>query len=207
MHLSSIQRQFFKLLLAAFFLVTASSMSSQVASATKGGATSQLAVGGGGTYFDVDWGRTRMVGYTVWADWRPPMLPHSLKGLNIEFEGRDVHWNPGDKPERFRETTGGGGLMYEWRQFKRFRPYAKGLMSLGSISFGHNLEPLGIRGYSHDTRTVYAPGGGIEYRVAGGLWARADYEYQFWPGLLGGTLDPQGFTFGAMYDLMRGSWR
>src|ERR1035441_3629360 len=97
MHLSSTQRQFSTLILAVLFLGTASSMSSQVVPATKGGGTAKLAVGGGASIFNVDWGSTKMVGYTGWADWRPPMLPHFLNGLNIELEGRDVHWNTGDR--------------------------------------------------------------------------------------------------------------
>ena len=136
-----------------------------------------------------------------------PCCPIFLNGLNIELEGRDVHWNTGDKPQLFRETTGGGGIMYEWRQFRWFRPYAKGLMSFGSVNFGHNLDPIGTKPYSHDTRTVYAPGAGIEYRVTGDLWVRGDYEYQIWPMLISKTLDPQGYTVGVMYDLRGGGSR
>jgi opacity protein-like surface antigen len=188
-------------MLAALFAATASSIFTQVVPAVKVGGTSQLAVGGGASYFDVDWGSNKMVGYTLWADWRPPFLPHVLNGLHVEFEGRDVHWNNGDKPPLFRETTGGGGVMYEWQHFEKFRPYAKGLMSFGRINLGHTLVGTPQPPYSHDTRTVYAPGGGLEYRVAGNLWVRGDYEYQFWPGLLNKTLDPTGYTVGAMYDL------
>jgi hypothetical protein len=75
MHLSSVHRQFFRLILAALFAATASSMFPQVVPAVKVGGTSQLSVGGGALFFDVDWGNTRMDGYTLWADWRPPFLP------------------------------------------------------------------------------------------------------------------------------------
>ena len=205
MHLSSTQKQFFRLMLAALFLATASSMSSQVTPASRGGASSQLAVGGGISYFNVDWGRSRMEGYTLWADWRPPMMPHFLNGLHIELEGRDISLNPGDKPSSFREAVGSGGAMYEWRHYRNFRPYAKGLIGFGGINFGHNIgAPPPYKPYTHDTRTVYAPGFGVEYRAFGNIWARADYEYQFWPELTGHTfLTPQGLTAGLMYDFGR----
>jgi opacity protein-like surface antigen len=58
--------------------------------------------------------------------------------------------------------------------------------------------------YKHDTRTVNAWGGGVQYRIVPHVWAKADYEYQFWSTLLNGTPDPQGFTFGVMYDFSRG---
>jgi opacity protein-like surface antigen len=209
MHLSSIQRQVFKLVLAALLAATASSMFAQVAPAVRNGGTSKLALGGGVSYFDVDWGKTRKEGYTLWADWHPPLLPSFLNGLNLEIEGRDIRWNAGDKPPGFRQVTGSGGVMYEWRHFRNFRPYGKGNFGFGSIYFGKDQGGVPSKPYTHDTRTVYAPGGGLEYRVVGDLWARADYEYQFWPELLGKNkvLNPQGFTFGAVYNIRTGSHR
>ena len=208
MHLSSIQKQFLRLMLAAFFLANASSMFAQGVTAVKGGSTSQLAVGGGASYYNVDWGRSRMLGYTLWADWRPPLLPRYLNGLHIELEGRDLNWNQGEKPPGFRLVTGSGGAMYEWHHYKNFRPYAKCLVGFGSIYFGKDQGGVPSKPYTHDTRTVYAPGLGIEYRVVKNLWARADYEYQFWPKLTGNTfLNPQGFTFGAVYEIRTGRRR
>lgn len=54
--------------------------------------------------------------------------------------------------------------------------------------------------YTHDTRDVFASGGGLNYRLVHQLWVRADYEYQMWPDLFKKTLEPQGFTLGASYD-------
>jgi opacity protein-like surface antigen len=183
-------------------------MFAQVEPAVRSGGTSQLAVGGGVSDFNVDWGKTRKEGYTLWADWRPPLLPHFLNGLNLELEGRDIRWNTGDKPPGFRLVTGSGGAMYEWRHLRNFRPYAKGLIGFGGIYFGKSQGGTVAKPYTHDTRTIYAPGVGIEYRVVGNLWARADYEYQFWPKLTGNNfLNPQGFTFGAVYDISTGRRR
>ena len=98
--------------------------------------------------------------------------------------------------------------MYEWHHFRNFRPFGKFLIGFGGISFGQNLNPPGFKPYTHDTRTVYAPGGGFEYRVHGNLWARAEYEYERWPALSGrNEFSPQGFTIGAMYDIKRGRRR
>jgi opacity protein-like surface antigen len=50
---------------------------------------------------------------------------------------------------------------------------------------------------------VYAPGGGVEYRLWRNIWARGDYEYQTWSVFPTPTtnLHPQGFTAGITYDL------
>ena len=48
---------------------------------------------------------------------------------------------------------------------------------------------------------VLAPGGGVDYRVGGGVSLRADYEYQFWRHIFGPRdLNPNGITIGATYD-------
>jgi len=86
--------------------------------------------------------------------------------------------------------------------------YGKFLIGFGSIDFA-TYPP---HTYTHDTRNVYAPGGGFEYRLHGRLWVRADYEYQLWrPDLsadfpTGATADPQGFTLGFNYDF-KPKWR
>lgn len=203
MHPNMIHKQILKVMLAALFsTATVSSIVAQVVPATsRGGAP--LSVGGAFSYYDVDWAHSRMNGYTLWADARVPYLPHILEGLNIEGEFRDVAWNLGDKPSGYRQLTAGGGVVYEWHHFRNFSPYVKTEWSYGDIDFGQCLAQCGGPSpYTHDSRTVTAPGGGLEYRVFRGLWAKADYEYQFWPSLTGNTfLNPQGFTFGAMYDL------
>jgi opacity protein-like surface antigen len=49
---------------------------------------------------------------------------------------------------------------------------------------------------------MYAIGGGAEYKIWKTLYARVDYEYQWWPQVLSSkTLDPNGYTFGATYYL------
>jgi len=74
------------------------------------------------------------------------------------------------------------------------------LIDLGSVDFNIGPPLPGYKPYTHDTRTVEAPGGGLEFRVFHGILLRADYEYQMWPDFLSKTLDPQGFTVGVQYD-------
>ena len=156
-----------------------------------------LSVGAGLSDYDVDWGHGRMLGGTVWLDFQPPKLPAWLNGLGAEIEARDISLNHSpSQPSNYREDTLGGGAIYTVNRYRSFRPYGKFLASFGSMDF-RTSNP----GYSHETRTVYAPGGGIEVKVYRGFWARADYEYQVWPQLQGGTADPQGFTVGFMVDL------
>jgi opacity protein-like surface antigen len=94
-----------------------------------------------------------------------------------------------------RQDTGLGGAIYDWNRYRKFRPYAKYLVGVGSIDF----PPFGT--YSHDTFLVFAPGGGVEYRAWRHIWIRGDYEYQFWQHVFGPhDLTPTGFTIGASYD-------
>jgi opacity protein-like surface antigen len=117
--------------------------------------------------------------------------------LGIEAEGTSIF---ADKPQvltRMRQDTFKGGVIYKTRPFFGIRPYAKGLAGIGSLDF-----PSHYPTYTHDTFSVYAAGGGAEYRIWKTLFARGDYEYQFWPQVLGSkTLDPQGYTIGATYYL------
>ena len=158
-----------------------------------------LSVGIGPSSYDVDWGHGRMYGGTIWADWYPPQLPGILQGLGVEVEARDISLHQNCIPAGFcpqknmRQDTAGGGVIYSWRHFRNFHPYGKFLIEDGSVDF----YPL--PGYAHDTRTLFAPGGGFEYRIFRPIWVRADYEYQDWGTLLGKTLNPQGFTVGVSY--------
>jgi opacity protein-like surface antigen len=173
---------------------------SQVVPAAYKGGRLPLSIGIGPSSYDVDWGHGRMYGGTIWADWYPAQLPQILHGLGIEVEARDIslHQNcssPGFCPQKnMRQDTAGGGPIFTWRHYRDFHPYAKFMIEDGSVDF----YPL--PGYSHDTRTLFAFGGGFEYRIFHQIWARADYEYQNWGTLLGNTLNPQGVTVGVAYD-------
>jgi len=165
-----------------------------------------LTIGFGPSGFEPDWYHGRMYGGAIWVDWYPSILPHALDGLGVEAEVRDIsldkHLQPYNaNPQHSgqantKEDTAGGGVIYTWRHFRNFHPYVKFIVSDGSVDF-LTYSPV----YSHDTRGVYAPGGGIEYRIFRQFWVRADYEYQDWGKLLGNTLTPAGYTVGISYDL------
>jgi hypothetical protein len=189
---------YFALLLAALPFCAAHVLLAQAAPAARDGSL-PLAIGGGLSSYDVDWGSGRMLGGTVWADYTPSWLPARLRGLGVEAEARDISLEHSpSQPSNFREATMGGGPIYTWRHFRNFHPYGKGIASFGIINFGPPNSS-----YNYDSRTVLSAGVGFEYRVYRNVWARADYEYQDWPQLFGHILDPQGFTVGASYHFSR----
>jgi len=189
-------------LTAAYFAAVGTAFSQVVPAAHQG--QLPFAIGAGASNFDVDWGKNRMEGFTLWGQWRP-RPSGALSGLGIDAEVRDIDYGRSSNtiPSNFKQVTFAGGPMYTVRALHNFQPYGKYLFGFGSIDF-HVADPY----YTHDTRNVYAPGFGFQYRLIHHLWVRADYEYQFWPHFLGNnkTLDPQGFTLGFSYDF-KPVWR
>jgi hypothetical protein len=149
-----------------------------------------------------------MEGMTAWIDWTEiPHTPRVMRGFGLDFEARDINSGLPVGVPKMRQDTASGGAVYTVRKFAKVQPYAKYLIGLGSIDFGP--LPNAPRSYTHDTRTVYTPGAGLGFQAFRSLWVRADYEYQFWPRIFGPhSLNPNGFTFGAMYSLggQKRSW-
>ena len=171
-----------RLKLALFTLLFAATLPvfSQIAPAAQERHT-PIAVGVGVSDFSLDWGPDRrMEGITAWADVGIPRIPHFLSGIGIELEGRDINIGRPSVISRMRQDTFAGGPIYTWRHYRRVQPYAKYLIGIGSIDF-----PGDPSRYTHDTRTVFAPGFGLQGKVFKGFWVRGDYEYQFWPKLFG----------------------
>jgi opacity protein-like surface antigen len=140
---------------------------------------------------------------TVWIDWNYYGNRSLLQGFGVEVEGRDLNYGRTANVPTLRMDTAGGGAIYSWRHYRNFHPYAKFLVEYGSIDFN-----LGVPGYTHDTRTVEVPGGGAEYHLWRNIWARGDYEYEFWPDFVRGhALNPNGFTIGASYDFREPHWQ
>jgi opacity protein-like surface antigen len=158
-----------------------------------------LVIGGGMADNNIDFGAgRRMEGIAVWAGWDLTGHKFVPRGLTLDVEGKTIRYGLPQGFSQMREETALGGVLYSWRHYKNFRPYAKGLMGIGSIDFPPYPN------YGHDTRMVKAMGGGIEYRAYRNVWIRADYEYQMWEQLFGTTnLTPNGFTMGASYDFKR----
>jgi opacity protein-like surface antigen len=186
-----------------------------VPSAEQGGFP--IVVGAGYSGFNIDWGQDAfgqvryMEGVTLWIDWNLTRLHHPslLSGLGVEVEGRDINYGlPAslsnaelhDTGTNMRQDTGLGGVIYHWRHYAKVRPYGKALAGLGSIDFPP--LPASPPTYRHDNRTITAFGAGADVHAWRSVWLRADWEYQFWPGLFGSPHDltPTGITIGAVYD-------
>lgn len=158
-----------------------------------------ISVGAGFSEFYTDWSAYES-GPAAWLDWNFYSAPSVLNGFGIEIQGRDLNYiRTGDVPN-LREDTIGGGAIYTFRKIpiRNFHYYGKFLIEYGSIDF------MGTPGYNHDTRTVYAPGTGIEVRAWHNIWVRGEYEWQFWPHFpLQHALNPTGLTIGATYRVPR----
>jgi|KBSMisStandDraft_5_1062788.scaffolds.fasta_scaffold262062_3 opacity protein-like surface antigen len=181
--------------LTLFFVVAALSARAQVTYSAEEG-KQPFTVGAGVSNFSDDWGyqNPRQIGLTVWVDWRPP-LPSVLHGLGIEFEGRTIQWATPSYIPGHRMDTALGGPIYQFRRHKWIRPYVKYLIGIGSIDFPNDTS------YSHDTRTVYEPAGGADVRLWNRFSVRGEYNYQYWHEIFGPRdLNPNGFSFGVVYD-------
>jgi hypothetical protein len=129
-----------------------------------------------------------------------------LSGVGIEILGRDINWGLpagiSEAHQKVRQDTAEGGPIYAWRVPRKVHPYAKYLFGYGSIDFGP--LPQFAPTYTHENKWITGPGGGADFNIVGGLWARADWEYQFWPKLFDqNALNPTGFTFGVTYDFRK----
>jgi opacity protein-like surface antigen len=186
-------------ILALLFVSVTVPARSQVAHSASEGKL-PLTVGVGVSDYFLDWGHSRkMIGITAWADWRLQHMPSFLNGIGIEVEGHHIAYNRPTELIQMQQDSGLGGVNYQWRHYQRVKPYAKALAGFGSIDF-----PPFPNGYSHDTRTILAMGGGADIRVWNKVSVRADYEYQFWRHIFGpNDLNPNGFTVGAVYDFGR----
>jgi hypothetical protein len=195
-------KKFAVAVLASLFVVAAVPVRSQVVQSASRGSL-PLTTGAGVSDFLLDWGHSRKeMGVTAWADWRLRGLPGLASGFGLEAEGRSIFFNEPAVVQGHRMDTGEGGPIYQWRRYDRVRPYAKYLIGFGSIDFPP--LPGGHATYTHDTRTILAPGGGADIHLWNGFYVRADYEYQFWLHIFGpNDLNPNGVTLGAVYDFGR----
>ncbi len=180
-----------KLVLAAILVLSSFPAVAQVAPAVKIKSL-PIGIGAGLTDYSLDYGPSRrMIGASAWVDY------NIFHGLGIEAEGTSIFAAKPKAITRMQQDTIKGGVIYKAHSVFGIHPYAKYLYGLARIDFP-SRNPL----YTHDTFSMSAAGGGVEYRVWKTLNVRADYEYQFWQHYLGkGTLDPNGFTIGATYYL------
>jgi opacity protein-like surface antigen len=183
-----------KLILSVALLVSATHLFGQAHPAGYNGAV-PLKLGIGFSNFNTDWGG-RISGPNLWVNWSVRQVPGVLKGLGVAIEARDLNYARSAHISTLRFDTATAGAIYNFDQNRAIRPYGEFLMGLGSIDF-----PSANRRYTHDTRTIYVPGGGLECLIASRVRLRAGYEYQFWPDFFHHhALTPSGFTIGTSYD-------
>lgn len=187
-----------KFLVVLLLIPIAGPLFAQVAPAARQGGI-PLVVGAGVSDYSIDWGPgRRMEGVTAWAGWNFTRFHGILGNFGIQAEGRDINFGRPAPLTNQRYDTALVGPTFTLYRFGNIQPYAKYLIGIGSIDFNIQQAPAN---YHHDTRTVTAPGGGVEVHAFRQLWAHADYEYQFWPDMFQRhhDLNPNGFTFGVSY--------
>jgi opacity protein-like surface antigen len=123
-------------------------------------------------------------------------------GVGVDVSARSLFMFTPSQLTRMQQNTFLAGVYYEAKPIFHVRPFARAAGGLGTIEF-----PSRNPDYTRDSYTVYAPSAGVEVPIVPGLFARGEYEYQFWKDYQGPKyLNPQGFTVGVTYYLrgMRG---
>lgn len=147
--------------------------------ATAKGPGSYIAVGGGVSLFESDYGQRALGGGLVYADMNPQWR------LGFEGEARYLRLHTSAD---VTETNYLVGPTYTRRMWG-FRPYAKFLVGAEKITL-----PLH---YAQGTFFTYAPGGGVQFVAGDRLILRVvDFEYQVTPFAGYGQLRPYGISTG-----------
>jgi hypothetical protein len=153
--------------------------------ATAKGPGSYLAVGGGVSAFQVDYGQRVLGGGVFFADLNPTWR------IGLEAEARYLRFNS------FEEVTETNYLVGPRVMLKPgpFRPYVKFLVGAGKITLPFH--------YAQGTFLSYAPGAGADYLLNDRVTLRLiDVEYQVWPGFSSyGELHPYGVSAGISIRL------
>jgi hypothetical protein len=154
----------------ALWLGMAGAASGQVAPSGDAGGL-KLSAGATGSGFYLQFGERKMLGISGFVD------ADTKRRLGVEAEGR---WLEFHQTADVHAETYSIGPRYHMN-FRRFQPYAKGLIGLGKFNFSYNE--------AHGNYMVITAGGGVDYHLKHRIYLRAaDFEYQYWP----------QFTFGAM---------
>jgi opacity protein-like surface antigen len=182
------------LLLAALLLLPTFSRA-QVVAAGRGG-NQQLYVGGIFSDFNPDYGYQRLYAAGAYADY------YLTPRLGAEAEVRFLRFN---QLNHIHEDNYLIGPKISYRK-KRYNFYGKALVGVASLNFPYN--------FANGSYFAVEFGGGLDYRVAHRLYARAEYDYQIWPGFVGPPdpnpvplvnrpygLSPNGFTLGIAYRI------
>jgi opacity protein-like surface antigen len=174
---------------AAILICSGRGLLAQVAPAAKVGGL-PIGVSVGVSDYDLDYGPgRRMQGLVARAG------IGLFHGLGVDLNARTIFMNTPPELPRMQQTTYLVGAFYEAPGIWKLRPFARFGGGVGLIEFP-SRNPL----YTRDSYTVYAPSGGLEYPITPKVFARFEYEYQFWHQYQGPhDLTPQGYTIGVTY--------
>jgi hypothetical protein len=151
---------------------------------TAEGPGSYVAVGGGISAFQVDYGHRVLGGGMLFVDVNPTWR------IGFEGEARYLRFN---NFEDVTESNYFAGPRITIRPGP-LRPYVKFLAGAGKIT-------LPFR-YAQGTFLSYAPGAGLDYIVNDQVTVRVvDLEYQIWPNFTFGELHPYGISAGISFRL------
>jgi hypothetical protein len=180
-------RRFLSIATIAFFLWTGPRISHAQAAATATQAGSAQ-LGLAYSYARPDYGGTNIQGYTVYGNF------NFTRHWGVEG---NVHQLSLITPSDIEENSYLVGPRYTFH-FRRFHPYAKGLLGFGR--FVTDYDPGSHRPNVSYTYKIYAFGGGVDIPISKHVNIRAiDFEYQKWPGFEPNGLSPLVFSFGAAY--------
>lgn len=155
-----------------------------------------FAIGAGVDYWATDYSHSFKLGPALWG------TAEFWHGLGVIAEGHSL-LTSGDLPD-YRYAVGEGGLIYTTHRWDRFTPFIK-----GEAGFGGLTVPRHANLATHYTRTTYAVGAGVEHRLRGPLYARADYTYEWFPDFVSPltfkahSLNPNGVTVGMSFHIQR----
>jgi opacity protein-like surface antigen len=120
--------------------------------------------------------------------------------IGAEGQARFLHWRG---PGNLTESSFMAGPRVALFHKKRF--IFSGKFLIGSAHISVPSPGVGSGNY-----LAYAPGAAVDYRLSKRLFARVDYEYQFWPSFTGtqtgsghGGLTPNGFSVGVSYSILK----
>jgi hypothetical protein len=149
---------------------------------TASGPGMSIAIGGGYTAMESDYGQRLLGGGMGYLD----------ANLSPSFSAEgEVKFLRMHTDEDVNETTYLAGIKYALPN-RRMQPYVKVLAGVGEITFPFH--------YATGSYLVIAPGAGLDYHFAGRLTARIiDFQYQDWPQFSYGALHPYGISAGFSF--------
>ena len=163
-----------------------------------------VAVGASFSTFNPDYGCSSNAPWACWDGQLMGISPYVstnaflFERIGAEAQARFLQWHG---PGGLTESSYMAGPRVKLFRHKRVAFSGKFLMGVGHLNISN--------GFGSGTYFACAPGGLVDYALTRRLFARFDYEYQFWPkfgsstGSGHGGLTPNGLSVGISYALKR----